>query len=381
MDFSLTTEQILLEQDCTQFAKVEISPHLTKLEEDQDFRKQLYEKIAKKGWFTLSSNKLHPKGDAISYSLALKAIAKADAGIAVAMAVTNMVYEIIESYGTQEQQDKFLSGFIDGKYTPSSFALTENQAGSDVKHIKTFAIQDPNDAACFLIEGEKQFITNGDIAGIIIVIAKTETAINSQGTGAFIVERESPGLSVVKKESKLGLLTVNLVSLKFEECRIPLQNALGSPGEGLKIALSALDSGRIGIAAQALGIAEAAYEAALQFAKQREQFGHPICENQAIAFKLADMKVKLAACSLLLMKACWLKNQGRPYTLEASEAKLFCSEACNEIAYEALQIHGGYGYIKDYPVERYFRDARVTTLYEGTSEIQRIVISRHLLNK
>lgn len=297
--------------------------------------------------------------------------------MAVAMAVTNMVAETIDCFGNEFQKSHYLPKIADGSCIPLSFALTEKQAGSDVKAIQTSFSIDPKDPDWIVLEGFKQFITNGDIAGALIVMAKGEWN-GEEGVTAFLIDRGLQGFSVTKKENKLGLLTANLVSLKFDHCGISKNTVLGQPGEGLKIALGALDSGRLGIAAQAVGIAEAAFEAALDYSKKREQFGHAIGENQSIAFKLADMRVKLDAARLMMLKAAWLKDEGLPYSMEAAEAKLFCSEVCNEIATEALQIHGGYGYIKDYPVEKYFRDARVTTIYEGTSEIQRIVIARHL---
>jgi len=307
----------------------------------------------------------------------LKEIAKVDAGIAVAMAVTNMVGEAIQRFGSPHQQANYLPKIANGTCVPLAFAMTEKQAGSDVKAILTRYTVDPSDPNQVILNGEKQFITNGDMAGALIVFA-TGKWNGEEGISAFLVDRGTQGLSVTKKENKLGLLTANLVALKFDHCKLPKTAFLGQPGEGLKIALSSLDSGRLGIAAQSIGIAEAAFDAALKFSKERLQFGHAIGENQAIAFKLADMRVKLDAAKLMAYRAAWLKDEKADFTLEAAEAKLYCSEVCNEIAAEALQIHGGYGYVKDYPVEKYFRDARVTTIYEGTSEIQRIVIARHL---
>lgn len=381
MDFTFNTEQLSLEEKCKIFAENEITPFVNRLEEDLTGRQALFVKMAKMGFFLLGVPSV--KGgyllDTIAYALALKAFAKADAGIAVAVAVTNMVGETIAHYGTEEQRKRYLSRMESGEGVPASFALTEKMAGSDAKSIQTRALQDPSHPDVYIIEGEKQFITNGDVAGVLIVMAKTDPSQEARGITAFLIDRETPGMKVIKKERKLGLLTANLVTLQFDSCRVHKSAILGQPGEGFKIAMRSLDSGRIGIAAQAMGIGEAAYEAALQFSRNRAQFGHPICENQAIAFKLADMKVKLDAGLLLLCKAAWQKDQGIPYTLAASEAKLYCSEVCNEIAGDALQIHGGYGYVKDYGVEKYFRDARVTTLYEGTSEIQRTVISRQIL--
>lgn len=376
MDFELTPEQKAIEDRCRDFANEEIAPRIKSLEEDVELRLNLFRKMAKLGLFLLVLPK--DKGGAsvgmVGYLAGLKAIAKVDAGIAVAMAVTNMVAEAIAIFGTEQQKAKYLPKIGSGLCVPLSFALTEKQAGSDVKSITTSVRDDPQDNRYLILSGEKQFITNADIAGALVVMAREESGIS-----AFLIDRDTPGLAVTKKENKLGLLTANLVSLKFDNCRIPKESLLGTPGNGLKIALNSLDSGRIGIAAQAIGIAEAAFEAAIAFSKQRQQFGHPICENQAIAFQLADMHVKLNAATWMMYRAAALKDRGLPFTLEAAEAKLFCSEISNEIVAAALQIHGGYGYIKDYPAEKYFRDARVTTLYEGTSEIQRLVISRQIL--
>lgn len=381
MDFNLTREQMTLFSECTLFAEKVITPNVKSLEEDLSCRKTLFEKMGQMGLFLLCVPKEMGGTaiDTVSYILALAAIAKADAGISVAMAVTNMVAEAISRFGSKEQQKKYIPLVASGACVPLSFALTEKNAGSDAKSIQAEAHYDPSDRHFYLLNGEKQFITNGDIAGAMIVMARTKPNDNIEGISAFLVEGDIPGLEVVKTESKLGLLTANLVTLRFDNCRFPAENLLGQEGQGLKIALSSLDSGRIGIAAQAVGIGEAAFEAALHHAKERHQFGHAIAENQAIAFKLADMRMLLSASKLMAYKAAWLKDQGEVFTEEAAEAKLFCSEACNKIADDALQIFGGYGYIKDNLVEKYFRDARVTTLYEGTSEIQRIIISRYLL--
>jgi len=380
VDFAFSEAQQRIENLCTKFAAEYIKQRVQLLEDDLSARQALFRDMGKSGLMSLSLSKEFggDDGGTLGYLLGISAIAKADAGLAVAMAVTNMAAEAIARFGTESQRKNYLSKVAMGECVPLSFALTEKQAGSDPKSIQTSFKEDSEDSNFWLLNGEKQFITNGDIAGALIVFAK-DTAHEPQGAiSAFLVDRGAPGLKVIKKESKLGLLTANLVSLRFDNCRISKQQLLGKRGGGLKIALSSLDSGRLGIAAQSIGIAEAAFEAALIFSKERRQFGHPIGENQAIAFKLADMCVKLDAAKLLAYRAAWMKDQKQAYTKEASEAKLFCSEICNEIAAEALQIHGGYGYIKDYPVEKYFRDARVTTLYEGTSEIQRIVISRHL---
>lgn len=378
MNFGLSEEQEKIQDQCREFAERMILPHVKELENNLEFRQKLFQQMALEGLLLLALPDKEKKRDSIGYLIGLKAIAKIDAGIAVTMAVTNMVAEAIEWFGTKRQQAHYLPNIANGSCVPLCFAMTEKEAGSDIKAIQTSFFVDQEDPAFIVLNGTKQFITNGDLAGALIVIAKGQW-MEEEGISAFIVDRGLKGFSVIKKEDKLGLLTANLVSLRFDNCRLPKNALLGKPGAGLRIALSSLDSGRLGIAAQSLGIAEAAFEAALAFSKKRLQFGHAIIENQAIAFKLADMQVKIDAGRLMLFHAAWLKDRNVQFSRQAAEAKLYCSEICNEIANEALQIHGGYGYIKDYPVEKYFRDARVTTIYEGTSEIQRIVIARHLL--
>lgn len=375
MDFSLNKEQKEIEEKCRRFAEQEIAPRVKQLEDDLSVRMGLFRQMAEENLFLLGIPK-NKKTDTVGYLAGLKAIAKADAGIAVAMAVTNMVAEAMVRFGTAEQQLHYLPKIADGTCVPLSFAITEKQAGSDVKAIKTAFKEDPG-GSFVLLNGEKQFITNGDISEALIIIARGKWE-GEDGISAFVIDRKTEGLSVIKKENKLGLLTANLVTLGFDNCRVPKTALLAKAGEGLKVALASLDSGRLGIAAQAAGIAEAAFESALTFSKERHQFGRAIGENQAIAFKLADMRVKLDAAILMTYRAAWLKDQNFPFSMAAASAKLYGSEICNEIVSDTLQIHGGYGYIKDYPVEKYFRDARVTTLYEGTSEIQRIVIARNL---
>lgn len=377
MDFSLSDSQLAWRDKAKEFAQQNIAPHLEKLEADSALRHELFQQMAKQDFFTFA---IPPNEDAdlIGYLLALKEIAKVDAGIAVAMSVTTMVAEAIWHHGSIDQQEAYLTRIAAGECVPASFAMTEKEAGSDIKHIQTSYTVDGED---YLLNGEKQLITNANIAGVIVVMAKlAPSPIGERDKfSAFLVDRTAAGITIPKIERKLGLLTANLVSIKFDHCRLSKRQLLGKAGMGFQIALSALDSGRLSVAAQSLGIAEAAYEAAVKYAKSRIQFGSPISQQQAIAFKLADMRVKLDAGELLIFKAAWMRSKGLSFTAAASTAKLFCSEAANWIANEALQIHGGYGYIKDYAVEKYFRDARVTTLYEGTSEIQRLIIARHLL--
>jgi alkylation response protein AidB-like acyl-CoA dehydrogenase len=366
MDFTLTDRQKEAVSIAQAFAAAEIAPHLQQLEEDVDFRMHLYQKMARQGLFTLALG-----SDFLAYCLSLKAIAKVDAGLSVAMTVTNMVAEAIQRFGTQEQKENYLTGISNGDIVPAAFALTEKEIGSDAKHIEMQASRQQQD---YVLHGEKHLISNGDLAGVLLVLAKT----GEDSISAFLVDRGTPGLSVIGKEQKLGLSTAHLVRLKFDHCRIGGSCLLGKEGEGLKIALNSLDAGRLGIAAQALGISEAAFEAALDYARKRHQFGEPLTHFQAVSFKLADMRLKITVSEALLYKACWMHDQKMDVRSIVAQVKLHNSEAANEIATDALQIFGGYGYIKANPVEKYFRDARATTIYEGTSEIQRLIIARFL---
>lgn len=378
MEFTLTKEQMETVEKCRHFAIKTIAPKAPLLEIDVGERMELFKQMGELGLCTMAlPAKQGGLGDTIAYLSGLEEIAKVDAGIAVSLSVTNMVVETVSRYGTEEAKKRLLSRVKEGEAVPLSFGMTEKQAGSDVKGIETTFEIDPEDPRSYLLDGSKQFITNGDICSAIIVFAKKK---GTDRISALLVDRKTVGYEVVKKESKLGLLTANLVGLHFDQCKVPISGLVGKEGDGLSIALSSLDSGRLGIAAQSVGIAEAAFEAALKYAKRRKQFDHPIGENQAIAFKLADMRVAIDAGRLMMYRAAALKDKGMPYSVEAAEAKLYCSEMCNRVADDALQIHGGYGYVKDYPLEKYFRDARATTIYEGTSEIQRLVISRSLLN-
>lgn len=380
MDFAFTQEQLAIEEKARRFASLEIAPVIEKLEEDLVLRQEIFQKMAQAGFFLMCVPKEEGGNytDYLSYVLALSAISGVDAGMGVAMSVTNMVAEAIAAYGTPQQKEEYITKIRRGEGLPLAFALTEKEAGSDAKSIKTEAILDPKDISHYLLNGHKQFITNADTAGVILVMVKTR---EDQGITAFLVNQGSEGFKVDKKERKMGLLSANLIDFSLVNCRVPKNQILGKAGQGFEIAMRALDAGRIGISAQALGIAEAAYEAARKYSQERYQFGHPLADNQAIAFKLADMYVKLSAGKGLLYKACWLKDRKEEVNLAASAAKLYCSESAIEIVNEALQIFGGYGYVKDYPLEKYYRDVRVTTLYEGTSEIQRLVISRSILQE
>jgi alkylation response protein AidB-like acyl-CoA dehydrogenase len=310
----------------------------------------------------------------IAYSLAMTEIARADASVSVAMAVTNMVGEVICRFGTDEQKQKYVPRLTSGQAVAGAFALSEPQAGSDPASMTTFSTRT---ASGWRLDGNKQWITSGDRAGVIIVWAKTD----AKKISTFLVEGGTRGLHPGKHEDKMGLRGSSTVPLTFDGCELGESALLGPLGGGLSVALTALDGGRIGIASQSLGLGRAALEAASQYAKERVQFGKPLADYQATQFKLADMATQLDAARLLTLRAAWLKQQGKPFSHEASMAKLYASETAGRVCDHAVQILGGYGYTREYPVERYLRDARVTRIYEGTSEVQRIVIARALVGK
>lgn len=314
---------------------------------------------------------------AVSYCLALQEIAYACASSAVTMSVANLSSEPLLKFGTNAQKKKWLTGMAAGALL-GAFALTEPNAGSDPGSMTTTAVLKKDK---YIINGAKVFITHGQQADLINLIARTGQEKGSRGLSAFIVQKGTPGFKIGSKEDKLGLRASNTVELIFEDCEIPAANLLGNPGEGFKVAMLALDSGRIGIASQAVGIARACLDEAISYTRERKQFGKTINSFQAIQFMLADAATQIEAASWLTLAAADRKDRGLKFTKEASMAKLFASEAANAIAYMALQVHGGYGYTKDYKVERLFRDARATTIYEGTSEIQRIVIAREIIKE
>ncbi|MEE8540629.1 MAG: acyl-CoA dehydrogenase family protein [Desulfobacterales bacterium] len=314
--------------------------------------------------------------DALGYVLALSEIAYSCASTAVVMSVQNsIVNECILVAGNQEQKEKFLMPLARGEII-GAFALTEPQAGSDPVRQSTVAMRDGDS---YILNGTKRFITSGKNSGLVIVTAKTDEAKRHKGISAFIVKKGTPGLIVGNVENKLGLKASDTTDLIFEDCRVPAENLLGAEGDGFIIAMTAIDSGRIGIAAQSVGVAQAALDASIKYAKGREQFGQKISKFQGLRWILADMATEIEAARQLMLSAAALKSSGQKYSAQASMAKLFASEMVNRVTAKALQIHGGYGYTQDYPVERFYRDARVFTIYEGTSEIQRIVISNHIL--
>jgi alkylation response protein AidB-like acyl-CoA dehydrogenase len=311
----------------------------------------------------------------VAYSLAMQEVARACASTAVIMSVTNMVAEVITRFGSEEQRVRHVPKLCSGAYLAGSFALSEAGAGSDPGSMRTCAVRD---GSGWLLEGEKQWITSGDCAGVIIVWARTGGA-GTRGISCFLVEAATPGLSVTRVEDKLGLRASSTVSLRFDGCRLPPDALLGGENEGFKVAMMALDGGRIGIASQALGIARAALEESVAYARERRQFGVPIGEFQAIQWMLADSRTELDAARLLTLRAASFKQAGRPFSREAALAKLCASEHAFRICDRNVQIHGAAGYVRDFPAERHLRDVRVTRIYEGTSEIQRTVLARHLL--
>ena len=379
MDFRPTPEQIMVRDMVRDFAGQEIAPRVKDYERKGEFPHDIIAKIAGLGLAAPAIPEKYAGGgvDAVAYCLVLEELARADASVAVTISVNNSVccWPIL-AFGTEDQKARYLVRCAKGEWL-GGFALTEPGAGSDASALKTRAVREPGGS--WVLNGTKAWITNAGIGKVFVTIAVTDPEPGAKGTTAFLVEDSFPGFRVSKEEDKLGLRSSKTCEIVLEDCRVPPENVLGEIGSGVKIALATLDGARIGIAAQSIGIATAAYEASLAYAKTRVTFGKPIAEHQAIAFKLADMATQIEAARLLTYRAALLKDGGQPFKKEASMAKVYASEMCNRVCYEAIQIHGGYGYSKDYPVERFYRDARVTTIYEGTSEIQRFVIGRELL--
>lgn len=379
MAFELSSEQEMIRLMARDFAKKELEPHAAEWDKNGIFP---IDAVKKMGELGLLGMMVPPEmggsgAGAVSYSLALQEIAYACASSAVTMSVANLSTEPLLKFGTNEQKKKWLTELASASLL-GAFALTEPNAGSDPGSMTTTAVLKKDK---YIINGSKVFITHGQQADLINLIARTGPDKGPRGLSAFIVEKGTPGFKIGTKEDKLGLRASNTVELIFEDCEIPAANLLGNPGEGFKVAMLALDSGRIGIASQAVGIARACLDEAISYTKERRQFGKTINSFQAIQFMLADAATQIEAASWLTLAAADRKDRGLKFTKEASMAKLFSSEAANAISYMALQVHGGYGYTKDYKVERLFRDARATTIYEGTSEIQRIVIAREIIRE
>ncbi|PIC64703.1 acyl-CoA dehydrogenase [Sporosarcina sp. P13] len=378
MDYTFSEEQQMMRQMVRDFAKKEIEPWIPRMEEGE-FPRELVEKMGELGLMGITAPEQYggSEMDFVSYIIAIHELSKVSAVVGVILSVhTSVGMNPILYFGNEEQKNRYLPKMASGEYL-GAFCLTEASSGSDAGSLKTKAKRVDDE---YIINGSKMFITNGGEADVYIVFANTAPEKGTYGITAFIVEKNTPGLVIGKDEKKMGLHGSRTVELTFDNMKIPVGNRLGEEGQGFKIAMANLDVGRIGIAAQALGIAEASLDAAVNYAKEREQFGKPIASNQGVGFKLADMATATEAARLLVYRASWLRSENKPCAKEASMAKLFAAQAAVDNSIEAVQVFGGYGYTKDYPVERYFRDAKVCQIYEGTSEIQRVVIAKHVTN-
>jgi len=378
MDWNLTEDQKMVVDMVRDFATNELQPIAAHLDEAGEFPLDNLRKMAELGLMGMNVPSEYggsPMG-AVALSLAVQEVARACASTAVTMSVTNMVGEAINAFGTEEQKKAFIPKVVSGEYPIGAFCLSEPGSGSDAAALKTKAVLDGDE---WVLDGSKIFISHGAYSSVLIVWARSNDRPKAAGVSAFIVEKDTPGLIVGKHEDKMGLRGSNTVALTFENCRIPKENLLGEEGQGFKIAMMALDGGRIGVASQAVGIHQAALDASVEYAKIREQFGKPLGKFEAIQWFISDMATELEAARSLVLRAAWLKENKMKFSQEASMGKVFATEAVNRAVKNAVQIHGGYGYTKEYLVERLFRDAKVTTIYEGTSEIQRLVIARNLI--
>ena len=377
MFFEFTEEQLMIQQAARDFAISELKPGVIDRDEHQKFPHEQIKKLGDLGFMGMMVDpKYNGSGlDTISYVLAMEELSKIDASASVVVSVNNsLVCFGLEKYGSDFQKEKYLKPLASGEKI-GAFCLSEPEAGSDATSQQTSAI-DMGDY--YLLNGTKNWITNGGNASTYLVIAQTNPAQRHKGINALIVEKGMPGFTIGPKENKLGIRGSDTHSLMFTDVKVPKENRIGEEGFGFSFAMKTLDGGRIGIAAQALGIASGAYELALQYSKERRAFGKPISGHQAIQFKLADMVTEIEAARMLCLKAAWLKDKGLPYAQASSMAKLFASEVAMKTTVEAVQIHGGYGFVKEFHVERLMRDAKITQIYEGTSEIQRIVIAREI---
>jgi|TARA_B110000908_G_scaffold65039_1_gene78999 alkylation response protein AidB-like acyl-CoA dehydrogenase len=378
MDFSLTEEQLMIQKAARDFAQTELLPGVIERDNKQKFPDELVKKMGALGFMGIMVDpKYGGSGmDAASYVLIMEELSKIDASASVIVSVNNsLVCYGLESYGNEAQKQKYLTKLATGEFV-GAFCLSEPEAGSDATSQATTA-EDKGDY--YLVNGTKNWITSGGRADVYLVIAQTDRAKGHRGINAFIVEKGTEGFHVGPKEDKLGIRGSDTHTLQFNDVKVPKENRIGEDGFGFKFAMKTLSGGRIGIAAQALGIAAGAYELALKYSKERKAFGTEICNHQAIAFKLADMYTDISAARMMVMKAAWDKDQGNNYDMSSAMAKLYASKVAMEHTVEAVQIHGGNGFVKDYHVERLMRDAKITQIYEGTSEIQKIVISRGVI--
>ena len=378
MNFNLTEEHIMIRDAARDFAQTELLPGVIERDNKQEFSQELVKKMGELGFLGIMVDpKYGGSGmDTLSYVLIMEELSKTDASASVIVSVNNsLVCYGIETYGSEEQKQKYLTKLATGEFV-GAFCLSEPEAGSDATSQATTAI-DKRDH--YVINGTKNWITNGGRSDVYLVIAQTDREKGHKGINAFIVEKGTEGFHIGPKEDKLGIRGSDTHTLQFNDVKVPKENRIGEDGFGFKFAMKTLSGGRIGIAAQALGIASGAYELALKYAKERKAFGTEICNHQAIAFKLADMYTEIEAARMLVMKAAWDKDQGNNYDMSSAMAKLYASKVAMEHTVEAVQIHGGNGFVKEYHVERLMRDAKITQIYEGTSEIQKIVISRGII--
>jgi butyryl-CoA dehydrogenase len=378
MQFQLTEDQQMVQKLARDFAEKRLAPSVAERDEKEEFSRELANEMGEMGLTGICFPESYggAEGDVLSYILAVEELSKVDDGIGITLSATvSLCAWPIYAYGTEEQKQKYLVPLVEGEKL-GAFGLTEPNAGTDAAAQQTVAVADGDD---YILNGSKIFITNGGEAETYVVFAMTDKSKGTKGITAFIVEKDMPGFSFGKKEHKMGIHTSLTNELVFQNVRLPKENMLGKVGEGFKIAMSTLDGGRIGVAAQALGIAQGALDHAIKYSKERVQFGKPIAQNQALAFMMADMATKIDAARLLVYRAAYLKDQGLPYSKEAAMAKLYASDIAMEVATDAVQIFGGYGYSREYPVERLMRNAKITQIYEGTNQVQRMVISGSIL--
>ena len=380
MHVELNDEQKMIQAVARDFAQKEVRPIAEAIDREARFPHDTVRRMGELGLMGIAIPESYggSGSDTVAYAVALEEVARACASHAVVMSVNNSLYcDPVYSFGTEEQKRRFLEPFASGQKL-GCFSLTEPEAGSDATNQNTLAAKDGSD---YVLDGRKIFVTNGREAQAALVFAQTDRAKRHHGISAFLLEKGTKGFTVVKTEDKLGIRASDTAEFLFEGCRVPTANRLGAEGEGFKIAMATLDGGRIGIAAQALGIAVGANDLAVGYARERKSFGVPIGQHQMVQWMLADMATAIEAARLLTWRAAWLKDTGAPFGAEAAMAKLFAAEAAMRVTTDAVQVHGGYGFIKEYQVERYFRDAKITQIYEGTSQIQKLVIARHLLHE
>jgi butyryl-CoA dehydrogenase len=379
MHIELTDEQKMIQALARDFAEKEVRPIAEEIDREARFPRETVRRMGELGLMGIAVPEAWGGGggDTVAYAVALEEVSRACASHGVVMTVNNSLYcEPVARYGTDEQKARFLTPFASGQKI-GCFSLTEPEAGSDATNQSTLARREGD---AYLLDGRKIFVSNGREADAALVFAQTDRTKGPRGISAFLVPKGTPGFTVVKTEEKLGIRASDTAELLFEGCRVPASSRLGEEGQGFRIAMTTIDGGRIGIGAQAVGIAVAAYEASVAYARERKSFGVPIGQHQMVQWMLADMATGIEAARLLTLRAACLKDRGEPFGPEAAMAKLFASETAMRVATDAVQVHGGYGFIKEYQVERHFRDAKITQIYEGTSQIQKLVIARHLLS-